>query len=127
MPKIQNYSNIPEELKKKKRWILFKKVWNEKRKKIDKIPYQTNGYKSDPTNPKHWVTFEDVIFAIQDGSFDGIGYCFAEGDNITGIDLDNVIVNGEMIPEAKKIITDFEGTYIEKSISGNGLHIICKG
>ncbi len=124
---IKNYSNIPVELKSKNRWILYKLVWDEKRSKYNKVPYQTNGYKADPTNKKHHTTFAEVVQTIQHGGFDGIGFSFVEGEGITGIDLDNVIVNGEIIPEAQKILDKFKGAYIEKSISGNGLHIICIG
>ncbi len=49
-------------------------------------------------------------------------------DNICTIDIDDCIGNnGNYSDEVKEIITLFEGSYIEKSKSGKGLHIIFLG
>lgn len=43
-----------------------------------------------------------------------------------GIDLDNCVRDGKIVPFAQKIIARLK-SYTEYSISGKGLHIICKG
>ena len=56
-------------------------------------------------------------------------FCFAEGDGLTGIDLDHVIDpdTGKLKPEAAEILARFKGTYAEVSPSGEGLRIFCFG
>lgn len=45
------------------------------------------------------------------------------GGGFACIDLDHVIVNGELIPEAQKLLKAAPLTFIEVSPSGDGLHV----
>jgi uncharacterized protein (DUF927 family) len=76
-------------------------------------------------DPSTWSSFDEVNSA---SGFKGVGFCFSEGDNLTGIDLDHCIsVDGSYSAWAEELISLFTQTYIEKSPSGTGLHILCYG
>jgi primase-polymerase (primpol)-like protein len=115
---------IPQELTARPQWVL----WRYERG--TKVPYQINGRKASPTNPRHWASFEDVYFAWlhQTVRSDGIGYVFSADDPFLGIDLDDAWP-GEMAEEpepwAAEILKQFENTYHEESPSGDGFKIWC--
>ena len=50
----------------------------------------------------------------------GIGFAFNGG--IIGVDLDNVFIDGQLIPEAQDIVDTLD-SFTEQSMSGNGLHV----
>ena len=51
---------------------------------------------------------------------------FTKDDPFIGIDLDDCFENGDLKSAAQEIV-DWANSYTEKSVSGNGLHIIVKG
>ena len=83
-----NVDKIPNELKVLKQWVNYKLIWNEKRMKYDKVPYQVNGRRASSTDPSTWRSFEAVLNAALSGKFDGIGFVFTEKDHYCGVDLD---------------------------------------
>ena len=93
--------------------------------KATKPPFQTNGNFAQTNNPETWT---DFTTASTTTGFNGIGFTFAAGDGLVGIDLDHCILSsGELDDWAAELIALFKDTYIEKSPSGDGLHIIVKG
>ena len=62
--------------------------------------------------------------AVSKYGFDGIGIQFANG--IFGVDLDDVVKDGRLTPEAQDIIRTLD-SYTEYSPSGKGIHILCRG
>jgi len=56
--KVQ-FKNIPVELKKIPRWLLWRYVemGEGETKRLSKMPLQVNGSAASSTNPKHWVDF----------------------------------------------------------------------
>lgn len=126
---------IPEELRLLPNWCLWKYEWpNGKDKKPTKVPYQTNGYKCDVTNPNNWISFNEALACLQFGGYDGLGFIFTNS-GYTGIDLDDTsyLPNGEVNQNASvdydrqlNIFREFN-SYSECSPSGKGLHIIVKG
>ncbi len=121
--------NIPEELKKRRQWIVYRFEKKPGKEKPDKIPYQTNEvYKASSTNPKTWCSFEEALAAYETKGFDGIGFVFTKDDPYCGIDFDSC-VNPEtkaIEPWAKEWIDKF-ASYTEYSPSGTGTHTIVKG
>ena len=75
------------------------------------------------SDPKTWTTYEKAEeFVSQNRDFtDGTGVVLANG--LAGVDLDNVIVDGEVIPEAMEIVKALK-SYTEYSPSETGLHIL---
>ena len=124
------YQQIPKELREMPQWVCWQSVKDEARPgKIKKIPINARtGGQAQSNNPDTWCSFEEAVKAAPRHS--GIGFMFANG--IFGVDLDgctNAIADyrngiddnivGEFIHSLK--------SYAEYSISGEGIHILCKG
>lgn len=122
---MEQYKNIPESLKQLKQWVCFKLEYNEKKGKHDKIPKDPKtGYNAKANDPATWSDFQTAVKAVSKYGFDGIGIELANG--IFGVDLDNVVKDGELTPEAQDIIKTLD-SYTEYSPSGTGVHILAKG
>ena len=89
-----DFDNIPSFLRERKQWIIWKYIWDEKKKKWDKPPYSPHkGSKHDLTDKEHWVTFDQAIESMHRFNADGIGFSLAPDDDITGGDLDHCLLN----------------------------------
>lgn len=122
------YDNIPEELKQRKQWVLWKLEQRRPGSTTTKVPYSVDGERASSTEPGHWSTFEDVLRVYNENpnKLSGIGYVFSSDDPFTGIDIDHCISNGKLKDEVREIIINFN-SYTERSQSQNGIHIIIKG
>ena len=105
--------NIPEELKQLKQWVCYNQD------KLPKNPY--TGGNAMSNNPETWGTFEDAFNGFVKYKFLGIGFMFANG--YFGVDLDKCIDNVDFVDE----FVDGLKSYNEISMSGKGIHILCKG
>ncbi len=116
--------NIPEELKVRPQWLVWKAVGE----KPDKVPYSARtDRKASSTELLTWSTFDNVVAAYEAGQYDGIGFVFSSADPYTGIDLDNCVdQGGEIAPWALEI-AGYLDSYTELSATGTGLHIIVRG
>jgi len=122
---MEQYKHIPASLKQLNQWVCFKLVYNEKKGKYDKIPKDPKtGYNAKANDPATWSDFQTAVMAVSKYGFDGIGIQFANG--IFGVDLDDVVKDGKLTPEAQDIIKTLD-SYTEYSPSGTGVHILCKG
>lgn len=116
---------IPDELKKRNQWVFWKKVKREN--EMTKRPYNPkNGELASTTDNMTWSSFGDALRAFRNKDGDGIGFVFSSTDPFCGVDLDDVIKEGELSSDAKTIIENLQ-SYTEVSPSGNGFHIIVKG
>jgi len=94
-------------------------VWHTKNGKQTKRPI------SKVNAPNTWLTYEQALSGIEWNGFNGIGIMFARNSSgfaICGIDIDAHHVDTN--PLAKEILDMFSDTYIEKSPSGKGYHIL---
>lgn len=124
--------NIPDELKITKNWVCVKFEKDEngdlilsKNGKPIKVPYQINDKKAQSNNSKTWTTFDKCLnkFKINSNNdIEGLGYVLSLEDDYIFIDVDDMHINTE---EKKEFISRFN-TYIERSQSGKGYHIIVK-
>lgn len=119
-------NRVPEELTKLPNWVCWRAVEQTDFETGEvtrrKLPFQTNGRGADAGNPKTWTTFEAACAAK---GFDGVGFEFQPP--YFGVDLDHVIdAEGNLDQEAAQVV-DLMNSYTELSMSGTGLHIICKG
>jgi hypothetical protein len=97
------------------------------------MPYSPiTGKKADSTNPMDCGTYGQALQFMDNnpGSFNGLGFVLSAADPYTIIDLDDP--TGVMDTELaeKRILTileQFKDTYIERSPSGHGFHIIVRG
>lgn len=119
------YSNIPEELRLLKQWVLWK-LEDIGAAKPTKVPYSIKGHPASVTDPSHWATFDDAFNIMQLGGYTGLGFVFSKADPYCFIDLDDAEGDDAILQRHLKVYHEFE-TYAEVSPSGKGLHLICKG
>lgn len=123
---IDYYKNIPEDLKKEKRWCLYKIV--NRNGKNTKIPIEPSGKYAKVSDKTTWNTYERCLNSLDKA--DGLGFFL--GDGYVGIDLDDVAddVYAYFTDKKESVASDFLkniDTYAEVSPSGRGIHFIGKG
>lgn len=145
---MNDFNKIPVELRQLRQWVCWRLEARPDTPKPTKVPYSPwpNAGMASVTKPETWGTFEQAISAplnstevvpwdyqnncpalsVAQTGFTGIGFVFAEGGNITGIDLDDTHGDVEAYQRQLKIFHEF-ASYTELSPSGNGVHIIVKG
>ena len=67
-------------------WVVWRGV--ERNGRTTKPPRQIDGRPAKANDPWTWTTFENVLEAYEAGEADGIGFMFASGGGLVGIDLD---------------------------------------
>jgi putative DNA primase/helicase len=126
-----NFSEIPEVLRSRPRWMGTRFVVRKDGKK-DKPPYRVVSglpvIKADKTNRDNWATYSEALAAYTSGQVDAIGYVFTDDDPDFVADLDGVVDRdtGEIHPAAAEVIHAL-GSYTEISCSGTGVHVIGHG
>lgn len=102
-------------------WICWSKETRDGREtKVPKSPlYDGN---ASCTNPKTWGTYEQAVDAVSAYGYTGIGIILTNG--ISGIDIDGNRKSGEQNPSAEDVLDLFKDTYIERSPSKTGYHIL---
>jgi len=124
---VSAFQNIPTELRVLPQWVCWKLETVDGR--LTKVPYSTTGHKARTTDPATWSSLEQCLAVHRNGGqFDGIGFVFADGNGLTGIDLDHHRdpATGELDGFAKPIVARLN-SYAETSQSGAGVHIIARG
>lgn len=129
------YEKIPEELQKLNQWGIFHKKWIPKRKKYTKIPLSPwDGRSGSTTDSSTWSDFKTALRALDKyDNADGLAFYFANG--YVGLDIDYIgdelekVRLGDRDPEnfvmkARELTKE---TYMEVSLSGEGIHCIFKG
>ncbi|KYM54265.1 helicase [Fusobacterium necrophorum subsp. funduliforme] len=126
---IKNYENIPDELKREKRWCLYKIIQRDG--KNTKLPLMPNGKPAKSNDKTTWNSYEDCIAALNRNIGDGLGFML--GDGYIGIDIDKVsdeVFEYMQNKNANSMTANFLrgiSTYAEISPSKTGLHFIGKG
>lgn len=80
------------------------------------------GTTAETTNPATWGTYEQAKAAG-----DRVGFVFTEDDPYWLLDIDHALTDGQWSPLALELCAMFPDSYLEKSQSGTGLHIIGSG
>src|SRR5215216_6568832 len=105
--------NIPDELKVRPQWVVWKAVWRAESERLDKVPYSAESErKASSTDLLTWSTFESACVALEADEYSGLGFVFSSGDPYTGIDLDNCVEQetGQIKQWALEIIQYFDST-----------------
>ncbi len=121
------FENIPTDLRRLDQWIIWRFEWREN--EWAKVPIEPHtGRWASSTNSKTWGSFDAAReqFEIGKDVYDGIGFVFSENDSFTGVDFDNCMEGDRVSDFAREWVKRFD-SYCEKSVSGTGLHVICKG
>ncbi len=132
---IKTISFFPDTLKSLPIWVLWK--LEERKGRLTKVPYQTNGRRASATDPATWTTFDKVFQTGKDnpGLFRGIGAVMSKQYRTVFIDIDHCInpLTGHFDDRADDILEAFmddDGnmiTFVEVSQSRTGLHLIVIG
>ena len=121
---------VPDEMKKRPNWVVVKTWWNAEKGKYNKRPVNCNSDKgeyAESDNPETWTTFDNALKYLKEKGGTTVAYALDGKDNISCIDLDRCYgENGQPTALAKEILSKCGKTYVEKSVSGNGLHIFGK-
>lgn len=108
------------ELKKRPVWVVWR--YTDRDGQRTKVPINPRSGRFARTNdPTTWGTFDEAQRAVKKLGCDGVGFVF--GDELCGVDVDS---HGGENPLQSEILRLFEGTYVEKSPSGSGLHILLR-
>jgi len=121
-------SAVPEALRERPQWVLWKLEQRPDKPKPDKVPYSVRGGRASSTDPKTWAPFEDARLAFENGSgYDGVGFVVAETDDIVGLDFDDCRVGTDLLhPEVGALLLLLD-SYAEWSPSGNGVRAFVRG
>ena len=114
-----NLKNIPVELQNLNQWVCTKGDSKIPRNAIKSLP-------ASSTNPDTWSSFETSISAVENGTYDYIGFVFND-NGIVGIDIDDGYDEDGFLSEIAVDIIGRCKSYTEKSKSGRGFHILLKG
>ena len=119
--------NIPKELKAKKQWVCYrKKLIDGKTRKMMFNPANLTYAKSNDSST--WSTFLTGMKALRNKKLGMDGLAFVLTNGYVFIDTDHSIdEEGNINEVTKKLLGMLPGTYAERSCSGHGIHIICKG
>jgi putative DNA primase/helicase len=125
-----NPENIPDDLKRLDRWVLWK--YEQKLRKDGqgwtKAPYRPNGRRASHSDEVTWSSFEDCLSVIQDSNlFAGIGFVMGV-DDLVAWDLDHCLDHKtmELTDWAQDIVKNMN-SYTEVTPSGEGIRIFCRG
>ena len=114
-----NYANIPEDLRRLNQWVCANEG--------SKVPMQANRpYAASSTNPDTWASFEDALWAVENGYYDYLGFVFND-NGIVGIDIDDGFDENDRVTQLAYDIVGKCFSYTEQSKSGRGFHIFVKG
>lgn len=117
---MTNYENLPDDLKRMRRWVCAREG--------SKVPMQAEiTLAASSTNRGTWASFSTALKSVEEGIYDYLGFVFAEGDGLVGIDIDDAFDEDRWItPMAADIINTCR-SYTEISKSGTGFHILLRG
>lgn len=128
--------SLPIELTSQRLFVVFELVpqapkANGAPAKDKKIPFQAaawlQGRKTTAKvdDPATFSTYEEAVQCVREGKGHAIG--FRVPDGYTLADKDDVIVDGVISDDGLAFIETFRGTHTHVSMSGGGLHALCKG
>lgn len=111
---------IPDALKEREQWLVVKG---------DKVPRTPDGQPASWNDPNTWLSFEEALEYVESGEFDGLEFIVSEGDPFVFIDIDDAVTErfGGGLKPWLPDLECFDGTFIEYSQSGTGMHVFVEG
>lgn len=123
--------NIPDELRARAQWVLWRGEWDAAKEKLNKIPLNAKtGRLASSTAPSTWSDFATAIggYKRRGAGCDGIGFVLSADDPFVGVDLDHCRdpKTGDVEAWALSIVKAL-ASYTEITPSATGLRIIARG
>lgn len=117
--------NIPKELKVLPQWVCYRTRKQEgKTAKYMISPVTSEFAKSNEACT--WTDYDTAFRYMISKRLEGLAFVLTDG--IVFVDIDHVTdENGNIGEFALKILEELPDTYAERSVSGSGVHIFCKG
>ncbi|MER9856265.1 MULTISPECIES: DUF5906 domain-containing protein [unclassified Mesorhizobium] len=119
--------NVPEPLKERPQFVVWRLVQRPGEPKPTKVPYDPKtGQAASSTDPSTWTDFATALLVAP--AYNGIGFVFTATDRFAFVDLDDCRdpATGDWLPHAIDIVSIFAGAAWETSQSGNGMHGIMR-
>lgn len=116
----EKLGQIPDILKERPHWVGFKVEGDKKTPCVADNP----SVNASSTNHETWRPFNVAADGLRRQMFNAVAY--ALNDDFVGIDLDECYQDGRLSQRASEIVKRCN-SYVEKSISGHGVHILLKG
>ncbi|WP_432160764.1 bifunctional DNA primase/polymerase [Streptomyces sp. NRRL F-5630] len=102
---------VPVELAQRPRWV---------RRTSSKVPVTVDGAVASSTDPETWSTYRTATDSTAGA---GLGFVL-DGDGVVCLDLDHALDDqGAPLPWAQRILDTAGPTWVERSVSGDGLHV----
>lgn len=105
---------VPAELAQRPRWV---------RRSVAKVPLTVGGATASSTDPATWARHAE---AARSTAGAGLGFVL-NGDGIACVDLDHCLNGERLAPWAQRVLDLAPGCWVERSVSGDGLHIWGRG
>ena len=116
--------NIPHELQQRQQWLTWRAV---PRKDGSFLKPPTTRYGKDFkwANRDNWLSFDTAVADVYNSSvICGIGYIFNK--DFLGVDIDDCVRDDGTLEPIAASAVELLDSYTETSVSGTGIHIICK-
>ena len=117
-------SDIPEDLREQEIWLNWDASADTPRR-----PHRKGDWTKSWSEPENWLTFEEAHQAAQEHDSWGVGYVNSYDNDahptglLVTIDIDGGVDQNDDIKDWVPELTPFDENYIERSPSGEGLHI----
>lgn len=130
---LSDSARFPKAMRSLPNWVLWK--FETKKGRKTKVPYNAlyheKGRKASSKDSSTWTTFEKALkaFEAHPDEYSGIGFEFAKKDGLVFVDIDHCL-DADGLPDdrAEHILSEIgENAFIEKSVSGTGLHLFVRG
>lgn len=126
-----NFDAIPQGMKELRRWLCWQLRLKDKPKKPNektKIPMTPKNGRlvfADVTKPENWLTFDEAISFYKRGLCTGIGFALTnKTPKLCCVDVDHCFnPDGSLTDEANAVIALCGNSFVEKSQSGDGVHV----
>ena len=125
-----NEDGIPAAMKSEARWVVWVAVEQRRRDgtiEFSKEPRRAGdpGRRASSTDPATWSDFFTALRTLEGGTVHGLG--FVLGDGWIGVDLDNAFeADGSLHAEAADTVHELQ-SFTDRSVSGDGVHVIARG
>lgn len=123
-----NFNNIPEEMRALKQWACYRTYTAADGKKKKVIISPNDGKFAKCNAPETWATFDYARRYCERYKYEGLTFALTNG--ITFIDIDHAVDKntGKILSkDAEELLSALPDTFIERSVSGTGIHLLVKG